>query len=71
MVLVPGEDDDRQPSLWQGGTTRPEPGPLPDLSPRGLIDVGIVAADGRGSTIDHLTAWRLSIWLAAQHILRR
>jgi hypothetical protein len=31
-----------------------------------LIDDGIVAADGRGSTVDHLTARRLSIWLAVR-----
>ena len=46
---------------------QPEGAPLPDhaLYER-LIDDGIVAADGRGSTIDHLTARRLSLWLAAR-----
>jgi hypothetical protein len=31
-----------------------------------LTGDGIVAADGRASTIDHLTARRLSLWLAAR-----
>ena len=44
-----------------------EDGPLPDLALyERLIDDGIVAADGRGSTVDHLTARRLAIWLAAR-----
>ena len=46
---------------------QPEGGPLPDLALyERLIDDGIVAADGRGSTVDHLTARRLAIWLAAR-----
>jgi len=49
------------------GDRLPEGGPLPDLSLyERLIDDGIVAADSRGSTIDHLTARRLSIWLTAR-----
>ena len=45
----------------------PENGPLPDLPLyERLIGDGIVAADGRGSTVDHLTARRLAIWLAAR-----
>ena len=31
-----------------------------------LIDDGIAAADCRGSTLDHLAARRLAIWLAAR-----
>jgi hypothetical protein len=45
----------------------PEDGPLPDLSAyERLIDSGIAAADRRGSTVDHVTARRLAIWLAAR-----
>lgn len=31
-----------------------------------LIDDGIAAAGGRGSSVDHLTGRRLAIWLAAR-----
>src|ERR1039457_3071890 len=49
------------------GDRLPDGGPLPELSLyERLIDDGIVAADGRGSTVDHLTARRLAIWLAAR-----
>ena len=49
------------------GDRQPEGGPLPDLALyERLIDDGIVAADGRGSTVDHLTARRLAIWPAAR-----
>jgi hypothetical protein len=45
----------------------PETGPLPDLPfYERLIDDGIAAADAQGSPIDHLTARRLAIWLAAR-----
>jgi hypothetical protein len=45
----------------------PEDGPLPDLALyERLIDNGIAAADSRGSIVDHLTARRLAIWLAAR-----
>ena len=45
----------------------PEDGPLPDLSLyERLIGDGLVAADGRGTSVDHLTARRLAIWLAAR-----
>ena len=45
----------------------PEDGLLPELSLyEGLIDDGIAAADSRGSTVDHVTARRLAIWLAAR-----
>ncbi len=45
----------------------PEDGPLPDLPLyERLIGDGIAAADGRDSSVDHLTARRLAIWLAAR-----
>jgi hypothetical protein len=45
----------------------PEDGPLPDLALyERLIDNGIAAADSRGTIVDHLTARRLAIWLAAR-----
>ena len=47
----------------------PENGSLPDLALyERLIDDGIVAADGRGTTIDHLTARRLAIWLTTRRL---
>ena len=54
-----------------GGTERayrlPEDGPLPDLPfYERLIDDGIAAADAQGNPVDHLTARRLAIWLAAR-----
>jgi hypothetical protein len=45
----------------------PEDGPLPDLPLyERLIGDGIAAADAQGSAVDHLTARRLAIWLAAR-----
>jgi hypothetical protein len=45
----------------------PEDGPLPDLAQyERLIDDGIAAADRRGTIVDHVTARRLAIWLAAR-----
>jgi hypothetical protein len=45
----------------------PEDGPLPDLALyERLIDNGVAAADSRGTIVDHLTARRLAIWLAAR-----
>jgi hypothetical protein len=45
----------------------PEDGPRPDLPLyKRLIDNGIAAADAQGSAVDHLTARRLAIWLAAR-----
>jgi hypothetical protein len=42
------------------------PQDLPDLPTyERLIDYGIAHADGRGETVDHVTARRLAIWLAA------
>jgi hypothetical protein len=49
------------------GYRLPEAGPLPDLPLyERLIDDGIVEADNRGTIVDHLTARRLAIWLAAR-----
>jgi hypothetical protein len=57
------------------GTGRPpesayrlsEDGPLPDLPLyERLIDDSIAAADAQGRPVDHLTARRLAIWLAAR-----
>jgi hypothetical protein len=49
------------------GYRLPERGPLPDLPLyERLIADGITAADSRGSILDHLTARRLAIWLAAR-----
>jgi hypothetical protein len=50
---------------------RPAPGveesELPDLQLyERLIGDGIAAADARGSAVDHVTARRLAIWLAAR-----
>ena len=45
----------------------PEDGPLPDLAMyERLIDDGIGEADNRGAIVDHVTARRLAIWLAAR-----
>jgi hypothetical protein len=49
------------------GYQLPETGPLPDLPMyERLIDDGIAEADRRGTIVDHLTARRLAIWLAAR-----
>jgi hypothetical protein len=49
------------------GYQLPEDGPLPDLALyERLIDDGIAEADSRGTIVDHLTARRLAIWLAAR-----
>ncbi len=57
-------------SSWLAGCIRRHPPArtgLPDLSVyERLIGDGVAAADGRGSTVDHLTARRLAIWLAAR-----
>jgi hypothetical protein len=45
----------------------PQDGPLPDLALyERLIADGIAEADSRGTIIDHVTARRLAIWLAAR-----
>ena len=49
------------------GYRLPETGPLPDLPLyERLIADGIADADRRGTIVDHLTARRLAIWLAAR-----
>jgi hypothetical protein len=49
------------------GYRLPEDGPLPDLPLyERLIADGIAEADRRGSIVDHVTARRLAIWLAAR-----
>jgi len=49
------------------GYQLPVDGPLPDLALyERLIDDGIAEADSRGTIVDHLTARRLAIWLAAR-----
>jgi hypothetical protein len=49
------------------GYELPVDGPLPDLPLyERLIDDGIADADRRGTIIDHVTARRLAIWLAAR-----
>ncbi len=49
------------------GYQLPEYGPLPDLPLyERLIDDGIGEADRHGTIVDHLTARRLAIWLAAR-----
>jgi hypothetical protein len=49
------------------GYKLPRDGPLPDLPLyERLINDGIAEADRRGTIVDHLTARRLAIWLAAR-----
>ena len=49
------------------GYRLPMDGPLPDLRLyERLIADGIAEADSRGTIIDHVTARRLAIWLAAR-----
>ncbi len=59
-------DNGIEPTAARAGRP-PEDGLLPELSLyERLIDDGIAAADSRGSTVDHVTARRLAIWLAAR-----
>jgi hypothetical protein len=59
-------DNGREPPAGPGYHL-PEAGPLPDLPLyERLIDDGIAEADSRGTIVDHLTARRLAIWLAAR-----
>ena len=49
------------------GYRLPQDGPLPDLPLyERLIEDGIAEADRRGTIVDHITARRLAIWLAAR-----
>jgi hypothetical protein len=59
-------DNGQEPTAGPGYHL-PEVGPLPDLPLyERLINDGIAAADNRGTIVDHLTARRLAIWLAAR-----
>ena len=59
-------DNGQEPPAGRGYRL-PEAGPLPDLPLyERLIDDSIAAADSRGTIVDHLTARRLAIWLAAR-----
>jgi hypothetical protein len=65
-MTMPKTDNGRGPTP-ESGYRLPEDGPLPDLPLyERLIDDGIAAADARGSPVNHLTARRLAIWLAAR-----
>jgi hypothetical protein len=60
------KDNDAAPAEAHGYRL-PEDGPLPDLPLyEQLIDDGVAAADSRGTSVDHVTARRLAIWLAAR-----
>jgi hypothetical protein len=59
-------DNGTQPTAARAGRP-PEDGLLPELSLyERLIDTGTAAADARDSAVDHVTARRLAIWLAAR-----
>jgi hypothetical protein len=61
------ETDNGQRPPAGPGYQLPMDGPLPDLSMyERLIDDGIAEADSRGTIVDHITARRLAIWLAAR-----
>jgi hypothetical protein len=63
---TPKTDNDLGPPAAPGYRL-PEHGPLPDLALyERLIHDGIAEADRRGGIVDHVTARRLAIWLAAQ-----
>jgi len=63
---MPTASSGRSPTPGRGDQA-PRRGPLPDLCLyEHLIAYGIAAAQGRDSTVDHLTARRLAIWRAAR-----
>ena len=63
---MPTTDNSAGPAASRGYRL-PQDGPRPDLSVyERLIDDGIAAADGQGAAVDHVTARRLAIWLAAR-----
>jgi hypothetical protein len=65
-MTTPKTDNGRGPTP-ESGYRLSEDGPLPNLPLyERLIDDGIAVADARGSPVDHLTARRLAIWLAAR-----
>jgi hypothetical protein len=58
--------DNGAESLNGRGYQLPADGPLPDLGTyERLIAAGLAAADRHGTIVDHVTARRLAIWLAA------
>jgi hypothetical protein len=60
------ETDNGLSSRAGPGYRLPQDGPLPDLPLyERLIADGVAEADSRGTIIDHITARRLAIWLAA------
>ena len=67
MTSQPGTTS-RSPGSSAGHACRlPEDGFLPDLSLyERLIDQGVAEADARGRAVDHVTARRLAIWMAAR-----
>ena len=65
-MTMPKTDNGRGPTP-ESGYRLPEDGPLPDLPLyERLIDDGVAAADAQDRPVDHLTARRLAIWLAAR-----
>jgi len=61
------ETDNGLGSPARPGYRLPADGPLPDLPLyERLIDDGIADAESRGTIVDHVTARRLAIWLAAR-----
>ena len=63
---MPTADSSARPTASPGYRV-PEDGPLPDLPAyERLIDAGIAAAERRGTTVDHVTARRRAIWMAAR-----
>ena len=59
-------DNGTEPTAARAGLP-PEDGLLPELSLyERLIGNGIAAADARGRPVNHVTARRLAIWLAAR-----
>ena len=65
-ATAPGYPPGQAPASLRPGTNVEE-SQLPDLHMyERLIGDGIAAADARGSAVDHVTARRLAIWLAAR-----
>ena len=65
-ATAPSYPPGQAPAPLRPGTNLEE-SQLPDLHMyERLIGDGIAAADARGSTVDHVTARRLAIWLAAR-----
>ena len=65
-MTMPKTDNDTGPAP-RSAYRLPEDGPLPDLPLyERLIDDGIAAAAAQDRPVDHLTARRLAIWLAAR-----